>query len=176
MYPRAVGDEDTAHGLSVLSEIRNHMRPRPAWFHPEDLVSNGRDDDVVAVFAVMVPFADCTCRPAGLLAVSRWVLLARGLPRRQLFADPLQRLGEATLKRNRRDDAAAHGRLGRLGPSGARRSAWALLALGAADCSAARGLAGLLRRDRVRAAVTKPRRPPRLDGAGAVIRLSARGG
>ena len=121
----AVGDEDAAHTVSVLEhvgEIRNHRVHARHGFIREDLATID-DDDVVAVFVgrhVLADFAHAAqrdhaqSRAAGMFA-------GAGAHRRRFLTDPLQGLRDAGLflRRNRRDNAAAHARLRALCRTGA---------------------------------------------------------
>ena len=178
----AVGDEDAAHTVAVLEhvgEIRNHRVHARHGFIREDLAAID-DDDVVAVFVgrhVLADFAHAAQRNHA-QGRAAGVFAGAGAHRRRLFADPLQRLGDAglLLQGDRRDDAAAHARLRALGLTGVRaarafRLGIVAYALARRIAARLRGLGGLLRRSRIRAAcVSGCGGRLRLSGTDAVIR------
>ena len=121
----AVGDENTAHAVAVLQhigEIRNDGIHARHGLIRENLAAID-DDNVVAVFVgrhVLADFAHAAqrdhaqSRAAGMFA-------GAGAHRRRFLTDPLQGLRDAGLflRRNRRDNAAAHARLRALCRTGA---------------------------------------------------------
>ena len=167
----AVGDEDTAHAVSVLQhigEVRDDGVHAGHGLVREDLAAVD-DDDVVAVLVGRHVLADLAhaaqrdhaqCRAAGVLA-------GAGAHRRRLLADQLQGLGDERLVRlragGRRHAAAA--RLGMRGRLSACQRPGSLRARGGRSRLALRRPGGL----RLLLGLRRP-------GSGLPARRSGRGG